>query len=356
MAHALAGESNSRKVKLDDDDPLRVKTLPILLDGAVVGALEVGQSEDDVSDTLATLIIIMAIAYPVTLVVASLGGFFLAGRALSPIDNITRAARQISAEDLGQRLGLRLPDDEVGRLARTFDEMIARLEDAFRRQRQFTADASHELRTPLTIIKGQIEVSLQKDRESEAYRQVLQGVNEEVDRLIRLSGSLLTLTRADAGQIPLTFEAVDVGDIVAGIVEQVRPAATDKGIAIGYDPGPPLTVKADEDLMLQLMLNLLDNAIKYTPRGGKVSVGWSTDGKLVALQVKDTGIGIAPEHLPYLFDRFYRVDKARTRAEGGAGLGLAISHWIAQVHNASIDVYSAPGQGPSFTLLLPAQN
>ena len=276
VASALAGSSTTRSVRaVGDDDPIRVITTPIIRNGAILGALEVGESEDDVSDTLSSLLLILGIAYPVTLVVAGFGGVFLARRALSPIDSITRAARHISAEDLGQRLNARLPDDEVGRLARTFDEMIARLDDSFRRQRQFTADASHELRTPLTVIKGQIDVSLQKEREPEGYRQVLQSVNEEVDRLIRLAGSLLTLTRADAGQIPLTFEGVDVPEVVTGVSEQLRPTADEKGVELQLDPGPPVTIRADEDLLLQLMLNLLDNAIKYTPPRGQVNVGWS---------------------------------------------------------------------------------
>ena len=316
VADALAGKSTTRRVQIvGGDDPMRVKTLPIIRDGVVLGALEVGQSEEDVSDTLGSLLLIIGIAYPVTLVVAGFGGVFLAGRALSPIDNISRTARHISAEDLGQRLNLRLPDDEVGRLARTFDEMIARLDDAFRRQRQFTADASHELRTPLTIIKGQIEVSLQKEREPEVYRQVLQGVNEEVDRLIRLAGSLLTLTRADAGQIPLTLEKINVVEMVTGVLEQVRSTATDKGVGLQLDPGSPATVEADEDLLLQLTLNLLDNAIKYTPSGGQVNVGWRMNGSQFELRVQDTGNGIAHEHIPYLFDRFYRVDSVLTGLE-----------------------------------------
>ena len=320
-----------------------------------MGALELGQSEDDVSETLASLLLIMGIAYPVTLVVAGFGGVFLAGRALSPIDNITRTVRHISAEDLDQRLNLRLPDDEVGRLARTFDEMIARLDDAFRRQRQFTADASHELRTPLTIIKGQIDVSLQKEREPEAYRQVLRSVNEEVDHLIRLAGSLLTLTRADAGQIPLVFDEVDVAELMTGVVEQVRPVALDKGVGLWFDNGSSVTIKADEDLLLQLMLNLLDNAIKYTPSGGQVNVGSNVNGSQVELRVQDTGVGISREHLPYLFDRFYRVDKGRSRAEGGVGLGLAISRWIAEAHGGTIRVESVPGKGSTFIVLLPTQ-
>ena len=229
--HVLAGNSTTRRSEfIEDDDPMRVAILPIIRNGAVLGALEVGQSEEDVSETLSSLLLVLAIAYAVTLVVAGAGGGFLARQALLPIDTITRAARQISGEDLSRRLDLDLPNDEVGRLARTFDEMIARLDDAFRRQRQFTSDASHELRTPLTIIKGQIDVALNKEREPEAYRQVLQAVNDEVDRLIRLAGSLLTLTRADAGRIPMAFERVEVANVANGVVEQVRTAADEKGV------------------------------------------------------------------------------------------------------------------------------
>ncbi|MDP2858756.1 MAG: ATP-binding protein [Bacillota bacterium] len=351
---ALAGKTITRSV--DVGEAFRVQTLPIERDGRISGVLEVGLSQGDVSDTLQSLLFIVGIAYPLTLVVASFGGVFLAGRALSPIDNLTRLARYISAEDLGQRLNLRLPDDEVGRLARTFDEMIARLDDAFRRQRQFTADASHELRTPLTAIKGQIDVALQRQRDPAAYRQVLQVVNEEVDRMIRLVGSLLTLARADAGQIPLAFEAVSLPDVVGAAVEQVRPVAGERGIELQLVSSPAVTLRADEDLLLQLLLNLLDNAIKYTPAGGQVIVGWNVGAVQVELWVRDAGIGIASEHLPHLFDRFYRVDKARSRAEGGAGLGLAISRWIAEAHGGSISVESAPGEGSTFTVTLPIDN
>jgi signal transduction histidine kinase len=231
--------------------------------------------------------------------------------------------------------------------------MIARLEDAFRRQRQFTADASHELRTPLTAVKGQVEVALTRPREPDAYREVLQNVNEEVDRLIRLVGSLLTLARADAGQIPLTLEGVDVPDLVAAAVEQVRPGAQQRDIELVLAPGAPVALRADEDLLLQLLLNLLDNAIKYTPSGSRVTAGWSTDSTRVELWVRDTGAGITPEHLAHIFDRFYRVDQARSRAEGGAGLGLSICRWIAEAHGGSISVESTPGQGSTFTVRLP---
>lgn len=349
---ALAGRITTRGVSAGGG-PFRVLVVPIERDGQVAGALEVGRTSDDVVDTLATLLLILAIAYPGTLAVASLGGVFLAGRALSPIDRITRLARWISAEDLGQRLDLRLPDDEVGRLARTFDEMIARLDEGFRRQRQFTADASHELRTPMTVIKGQIDVALQRERGPEAYRRVLQAVNEEVDRMIRLVASLLTLARADAGQIPITLEPVSLPDVVGAAVEQVRPLAGRRGVELQMSSSRPVTLRADDDLILQLLLNLLDNAIKYTAAGGEVTVGWNANGRDVDLWVRDTGSGIASEHLPHLFDRFYRVDKGRSRAEGGTGLGLSICRWIAEAHGGSISVESTLGQGATFTVWLP---
>ena len=352
VQRALAGATSTRGVRVGGD-PFRVRLVPIERDGRVVGALEVGRAADDVADTLRTLLLILGLAYPVTLVAASSGGIFLAGRALAPIDGLTRLARRISAEDLSQRLDRHLPDDEVGRLARTFDEMIARLEDAFRRQRQFTADASHELRTPLTAIKGQVEVALDQPRDAAAYRAVLRTVNAEVDRLIRLVGSLLTLARADAGQIPLARDVVDVAELVTGAAEGVQPAARQRQIDVAVAPGPAVALQADEDLLLQLLLNLLDNAIKHTPPGGQVRVAWQVRAGQLALAVGDTGAGIAPEHLPRIFDRFYRADPARGRAEGGAGLGLAISRWIAEAHGGTITATSAPGAGAVFTVCLP---
>jgi len=348
---ALAGKTATRNVNAGET--LSVRTLPIDRDGRISGVLEVGQSQSDVSDTLQALLLIVGIAYPLTLVVASIGGVFLAGRALAPVSRVTRLARRISAEDLTQRLNLRLPDDEVGRLARTFDEMIARLDDAFHRQRQFTADASHELRTPLTVLKGQIDVALQRERDVEAYRQVLRAANEEVDRMIRLVGSLFTLARADAGQIPIAREPVNLGDLVASAVEQVRRSAEQKELSLSLQRGPRTILRADEDLLLQLLLNLLDNAIKYSPAAGSVTVGWSADAERVELWVRDTGVGIPTEHVPHIFDRFYRVDKARSRAEGGAGLGLSICRWIVEAHGGSISVESAPGRGSTFAVTLP---
>jgi heavy metal sensor kinase len=349
---ALAGRTVTRSVN-GNDEAFRTRWVAIRRGGQVSGVLEVARSEDDVSEPLGILLLILGISYPATLALASFGGVFLAGRALSPIDKLTRLARRLSAQDLSQRLNLALPDDEVGRLARTFDEMLARLDHAFRRQRQFTADASHELRTPLTAIKGQVEVALSKERSGVTYREVLQMVNDEVDRLIRLVGSLLTLARADAGQIPLALERVSLEELVAGAVEQVRPRAAERGLDLQVTSGPAVVLQADEDLLLQLLLNLLDNAVKYTPSGGRVTAGWDTTEGGAALWVSDTGPGIPSEHLPHVFDRFYRVDKARSRAEGGVGLGLSICKWIAEAHGGTISATNASGGGTTFTVTLP---
>ncbi len=348
---ALSGSASTHSIDVNGST-FHAHLAPITLEGRVQGVIEVARSDGDVADTLRTLLLTLGIAFPATLAVASMGGLFLAGRALAPIDHVTRVARRISAEDLSQRLALDLPEDEVGRLARTFDEMIARLEDSFRRQREFTADASHELRTPLTAIKGQIEVALTKQRSAASYEEVLRTVNEEVDRLIRLVRSLLTLARADAGQIALAFEAVSLQSVVPGAVEQVRPLAAEHGVELRLSSNADAVVRADPDLLLQLLLNLLDNAVKHTPAEGIVSVSWRTIDGQVDLSVTDTGSGIAAEHLPRVFDRFYRADKARSRSAGGSGLGLSICRWIAEAHGGSISVESEPGRGSTFTVRL----
>jgi heavy metal sensor kinase len=319
-----------------------------------VGVVEVGLATADVDETLDTLLVVILVAYPLALLAAGAGGLFLANRALSPIDTVTRAAREISGSDLSRRLELDLPDDEVGRLSRTFDEMIARLEEAFRRQRQFTADASHELRTPLTAIKGQAEVALQRERTVEEYREVLRSVNADVDRMIRLVGTLLLLTRADAEQIPVTREPMSVGETLRAAVEQVRAGASAKGVQVSAEDAADVVVRADEDLVLQLVLNLLDNAVRYTPDGGTVTAAWRPFGTDVEIVVEDTGPGIAPEHLPHVFERFYRAESARSREDGGAGLGLSICKWIAEAHGGTITVESPPGTGARFIVRFPA--
>jgi heavy metal sensor kinase len=284
------------------------------------------------------------------IVLASLGGWWLSRRALAPIDSITRAAADIyGGGDLERRLGLELPDDEVGRLARTFDAMLARLDAAFQHQRQFTADASHELRTPLTAVRGQIEVALERPRDAAEYQRVLAAVNEQVERMTRLVGGLLVLARSDAGAQRLQRERIDLGDLVTSVAEQVRPLGERKGVDVLVQGNGTLVAEGDEDLLLQLMLNLADNAVKYTAAGA-VTLGWRDHGR-PELFVRDTGPGITIEHRDHVFERFYRVDAARS--EGGAGLGLAISRWIAEAHGGTLTLESSDG-GSTFTVTLPA--
>jgi heavy metal sensor kinase len=354
VAEALQGGSTVRTIHVGGR-PMRLQTHPIVLDGEVAGALEVGLAEEDAREPLQALLVILGFAYPITLAAAIFGGLFLAGRALRPIDSLTRLARRLSAEDLSQRLNMRLPDDEVGRLARTFDEMLERLDESFRRQRRFTADASHELRTPLTAIKGQVEVALERDREPDAYREVLRNVNSEADRMIRLVGSLLTLARADAGQLAIHRENVDLGKVVADAVDNVQPEAARTGVSLDVRAAREVRLSADPDLLLQLTLNLLDNAVKHCgPSNGSVDIAYRREGSYAELVVSDTGPGIPAEHLPHIFDRFYRVDTARSRAGGGAGLGLSICRWIAEVHGGTIRADSLVGRGTTFTVRLPA--
>lgn len=329
----------------------RVLTVSVTQGGQLIGILQVGQSTSDMNGTLHNLLLILAIGVTVALLLASFGGWWLSSRALAPIDHVTKMAQEITGHDLSRRLNLDLPDDEVGRLARTFDDMIARLDAMFQRQRQFTADASHELRTPLTAIRGQIDVALTRARDANEYQRVLVAVNDQVDRMTRLVGGLLMLARSDAGAMPLQREPVPVQGLVESIAHQVEPLARAKGIGIAVEPGEPSTVSGDQDLLLQLLLNLADNAVKYTDQGS-ITIGWRSDEREVAIFVRDTGIGIPAEHRDRIFERFHRVDVARSRERGGAGLGLAICKWIAEAHGGRMSVDSSDA-GSTFTGTLP---
>ncbi|MGE5593057.1 MAG: ATP-binding protein [Betaproteobacteria bacterium] len=315
--------------------------------------LQVARPLSAVDETLERVAGVLVLGIPLVLFVAALGGVFISGRALGPIDRVTRLAREIGAEDLSRRLNLRLPNDEVGRLASTFDDMLSRLEAAFEREKQFTQDAAHELRTPLTVMKGTIDVALSRPRAAAEYRSTLSEVETQVDRLIHLAEGLLFLARAERTNSKLKVEPLDLAVLVAGLVDQLRPVAEAKGVSIRYDGPVSLPFRGDQDRLIRLFLNLLDNAVKHTPAGGNVTAGVARRGGGVEVAVRDTGPGIPPEHLPHIFERFYRVDKARSRSEGGVGLGLAIAKHIAELHGGSIRVASAPDKGTVFTVNLP---
>jgi two-component system OmpR family sensor kinase len=326
----------------------------------IAGAVQVMQSLDAVNEQLQGLLMTLLLALPVLLLVATVGGVFLAGRALAPIDRITRTARAIGAGNLAGRLGPMPLTDEVGRLAATFDGMLDRLESAFlaqeraaAQQRQFTADASHELRTPLTIIKCDLDVLLRRQRTPAEYEEAVRDVNDEVARVSRLVEDLLTLARADSGQAEVAREFIYLDALVAEIAAGPRRLAETRGVAMEtrLEQGVPLV--GDSARLRQLVLNLLGNAVSYTPAGGRIMVALTADDGWARLEVADTGIGIAPEDLPHVFDRFFRADEARSHSEGGTGLGLAIARWCAEAHGGRIEARSQLGTGSVFTVLLP---
>lgn len=347
---------------LPNQTPIRVYSVPFEIEGQGTGIVQVAESYAHVKEVEQQLWVLMAIAIPFMLLAGGGGGWFLAGRALNPIDHITQAARQISADDLHQRLNLNLPPDEVGRLAVTFDQMLARLEDSFERQKRFIADASHELRTPLTILKGDVEVTLNRPREADEYRETLEMVNQTADRMSALVEELFLLARADNHQYPLQPEEFNLSELLADGVASLMPRAAEKNLDLTLDTPDTLALVADPAKLSRLFLNLIDNAIKYSNPGDAITVTAIAQSDQARITIADTGPGISSEHLPHLFERFYRVDKARSRhgaadADGssGAGLGLSIADWLAKAHGGRIEVASQVNQGTAFTVWLPLQ-
>jgi heavy metal sensor kinase len=323
--------------------------------GGDVTWLQAAQSLSRVDQTIAGLRTQLLLGLPMILLLLAAGGVLLADRALRTIDQITRTTQELSARDLSQRIDYVGPNDEVGRLARTVDRMLARLQDAFERERRFTADAAHELRTPLTALKGQIQVTLSQKRTGDAYRRTLEAMERQVDRLVGLSDTLLFLSRADHDQIHPDETCVDLSELVEILTEQTMPLAGSMGLLLVTTAEPRIEVRGDRDLLIRLVFNLLDNAFKYTPAGGRVSLSLHRDGNEAVIEISDTGHGIPAQHLPHLFERFYRVAEDRSSQSGGAGLGLAMAAEITHLHNGSISVKSQIGEGSTFAVRLPLQ-
>ena len=334
-------------------EPLRLITIPVRVGGPVVGVMQVGVSRGDVEETLATVLALLGIAAPIVLGMTVWGGYLLAGRALAPVATITRMAGSLGGSDFTARLGLDLPDDELGRLARTFDTMLGRIGDAFERQRRFTGDAAHELRTPLALIRGQVDLALARPRSTDEYRDALRDFDRDLTRLSGLVGTLLTLARADTGLLPVDRARFDVAETIAVVVEQYADLARENGIVL-HRRTLPTPLAADEDLCIQLLVNLIDNALAHTASGGTVCVGCRMAGAEVVVEVADTGTGIAPEHQERVFNRFYRVDDGRARAQGGSGLGLSICRAIAEAHGGTISLTSEQGRGTRIEVRLPS--
>ena len=346
----LAAPSLATVTDSVSQDPLRVYTAPVEHNRRRVAIVQVAQSLEDVQETLRRLLATLVVSVPLLVMLAGFSGYFLAARALVPIDRITRTARHISAQDLSARLNLPATDDEVGRLAATFDAMLARLDESFRRERQFTADASHELRTPLTAMQAILGLIREKRRTTEEYELALTDLAEETDRLRTLTENLLRLARRDTHRRD-SHEVIDLSTLLRDVAESLRPLAEAKGLTLTCNAPDSLTLVGDRDDLIRLFVNLLDNAIKFTERGGiTLSASQKQDNRL-NITIADRGIGIPAEHLPNIFDRFYRVDESRTMP--GAGLGLAIALEIAHAHSGWIDVERAVGNGTCFTIILP---
>jgi len=295
---------------------------------------------------------ILIYAAGVMLLISAAGGWLLAGRALKPIDELTRRARQISAHDLSQRLNLD-QEDELGRMAATFDDMIGRLQEAFERQKRFTSDASHELRTPLTVMQAELGLALTRPRAAEDYRHTLLSMDEEVSRLSLIVNDLLTLTRIDVDPVAIQHQPVVLNELLGGLARRVGMIAAERDIVVEVEGLQLATITGDATRLRQLFTNLLDNAVTYTPDGGRVTVRLESARDGARVTIGDTGIGIAAEHLPRIFERFYRTSEARAHHAHGTGLGLAISWSVVQAHQGEISVRSTPGQGTTFTVFLP---
>jgi heavy metal sensor kinase len=343
----------------DGDDRWRVYTERITVPGnATSGWLQVAQEMELLEESLENLLVQIILGLPLALLLAGFGGFFLAWRALRPIDQVTRTAQLMNASGLSRRIGYTGPADEVGRLAATFDAMLDRLQSAFEHERRFTSDAAHELRTPLTALKGRIGVTLSRPRSTEEYTATLQEMEQQVDRLIRLSNDLLLIARLDQGRQFLQRERVELGDFLSIVIDQVAPLAEAKNVTLCQSIPGRLTVLGDMQLLVRLFLNLLHNAVKYTSPGGQVTVTARSLDEAVAISIHDTGPGIPARHLPHLFKRFYRVEDDRARHyidndQSGTGLGLAIAYEVARSHGGALTVQSVPGEGSTFTVRLP---
>lgn len=339
-------------VDLTSGKPMRIATYPVKDGGRIKYIIQVGTPMESIYSALNTIIFLFYLYIPSVLVLATGVGFILAKKALSPVDEITETARRIGEQNLNERIATLGTGDEIDRLAETFNNMIERLETSFKRIKQFTSDASHELRTPLTILKGETEIALRTCNSLDGMKDLLKSNLEEINRMSGIVSSLLMLAKTDM-KTKSEFADVRLNDIIDEKFRQVKHLAELKGINIRLEKNEEIVVKGDCLKLRQLALNLMENAVKYTNKNGSVLISLErcVDGALI--KITDTGVGIPDEDMPYIFDRFYRVDRAR--AEGGTGLGLSICKDIAEGHGGRIEVKSELGKGSTFSVYLPIE-
>lgn len=310
----------------------------------------------EVDATLRQLFAVLLWSVPIALGVSLGAGWYLARRSLRPVDEITKSARRITAQNLALRLPPPATDDEIARLTATLNDMIARLEGSFARTRQFTSDASHELKTPLAILLGELELALRRPLSEDEYRATLASCLEEVERLTSVVEGLLELSRADGGQIDMVFDQVRFSRLIDEICDDILILADAKRITVITNVQPDVVLQGDPVRLHQAILNVVENAIKYTPERGRVDVTMTADQRQAVVIITDTGYGMHADELPFIFDRFYRVDKARSQRIRGTGLGLAIAKWVVDAHDGTIRVSSVPEKGTTFTLTLPLRH
>ena len=308
---------------------------------------------DEVVADLAVLRRVLFLALPLLLVVAGAGGYWLASRNLAPLAWMAEQARRITHSNLETRLDIGTAAEELAVLSASFNELLSRLDQSFEYMRRFVADASHELRTPISIIRGEADVALSHDRSPAEYQQTLAIVLDESRRLSRLVDDLLNLARADAGRVKLQVQEFYLNDLLGECCRSAQSLAGARRIALECRCADDVAFRGDEELVRRMVMNLIDNAIRYTPEGGSVTASLEAGGSSAAIRISDTGTGIALEAAPHVFERFYRGDKARSRQDGGFGLGLAIVKWIAESHRGAVELESTPGVGSTFTVTLP---
>jgi heavy metal sensor kinase len=338
----------------DSGLPIRVYTLPLVSENRLVGYIQVANDREEVQETINQVRRSLITGTPLALLISGLISLLAARQALSPLTQMTRSAAAISVEALAERLPVPKAKDEVQALALTFNETLDRLEAAFQRQRRFTADASHELRTPVTAILGHAELALSRPRSPEAYRHSLSLIRSEAERMQRLIGRMLTLARLEAGRHALSYAPTDVVYLTRTVVDTFQPMAAAKGLALKFDMPAALTILTDADSLTQVLLNLLENAITYTDQG-EIDLRLESMADQIRFEVSDTGRGIPPQHLPHIFQPFYRVDASYSSTHAGVGLGLALTHELVQLLGGTLEVASQLDVGTTFTLTLPAK-
>jgi heavy metal sensor kinase len=336
-----------------DEGRLRLRTEVVRVNGNPY-LLVVGASLRNVDDTLKSFLQEFAWLTPSGVLLAAVASLFMARKALEPVAALGKAAGAIGVSQLHQRLPVRGSNDELDYLAIQFNDTFARLEKAVNEMKQFTASISHELRTPLAVLRGEAEIALMQAETTDQYRRVLASQLEEFEKLTRMINQLLTLARAESGEVAIAHEPVDLSSMAQSLSEQLEPVAASKNVNLSWHCEPGVKVSGDPGWIERIVLNLIDNAIKFTGPGGQVDVRVSQNGNQRTLEVEDSGMGIPPDSVPHIFERFYRADPSRANRADGAGLGLSLVKWAVDQHHGSVDVETNPGKGSTFRVTFPA--